>query len=232
MERDVAPQCNIGRAGLADDVSRISLPDGGLMAAANSWRGIQIYTVGHSTRSLDELVALLRAFDVAMVVDIRTIPRSRKNPQFNEDAFRLALRSRRLRYRHLPELGGLRRPRKDSPNAGWRNVSFRGYADYMLTEEFELGLLKLRTWSAETCVTLLCAEAVPWRCHRSLVADVLTARGAQVEHIVGSSRRASPHHITAFAKIEDLRVTYPADSSQESVRGGDTASRRTRFSSG
>jgi len=184
------------------------------MAGANSWRGIQIYTVGHSTRSLDELVALLRVFDVTMVVDIRTVPRSRRNPQFNRDVLGSSLRSRRLSYLHLPELGGLRRPRKDSPNACWRNASFRGFADHMLTEEFELGLLKLHASCAEKRVALMCAEAVPWRCHRSLVADALTVRGARVEHIIGSTRRASPHHLTAFAVIEGRRVTYPSGSAR------------------
>lgn len=179
------------------------------MAGAKSWRGVQIYTIGHSTRSVDDLVALLRAFGVTMVVDIRTIPRSRKNPQFDREALRSTLRARRLRYLHLPELGGLRRPRKDSPNAGWRNTSFRGFADHMLTEEFEVGLRKLRAVTAERRVALMCAEAVPWRCHRSLVADALTARGARVEHITGSARRASPHRMTGFAELEGTRVTYP-----------------------
>jgi uncharacterized protein (DUF488 family) len=180
------------------------------MVRANTWRGIRLYTVGHSTRSVDELVALLRAFEVTAVVDIRTIPRSRANPQFNKDALRAALRSRRLRYIHLSELGGLRRTRPDSPNAGWRNASFRGFADYMLTEEFQLGLRKLRVPCAEGRVALMCAEAVPWRCHRSLVADALTARGARVEHIIGSTQRASPHRLTAFAEIAGTRITYPS----------------------
>jgi 3-methyladenine DNA glycosylase/8-oxoguanine DNA glycosylase len=173
-----------------------------------SWSGVCLYTVGHSTRSLDELVALLRAFDVAMVVDIRTIPRSRHNPQFGGDALRSALRSRKLRYFHLPELGGLRRARKDSPNAGWRNASFRGFADYMLTEGFENGLAELRALASAGRLALMCAEAVPWRCHRSLVADALTVRGARVEHIT-SRGRSSPHRLTAFAEIEGTRVTYP-----------------------
>ena len=178
------------------------------MGRAKSWRGVRIYTVGHSTRSLDELVELLRAFDISIVVDIRTIPRSGHNPQFDQDALRSALRARRLRYVHLPELGGLRRPRKDSPNTGWRNASFRGFADYMLTEDFEIGLAKLRALTPETRAALMCAEAVPWRCHRSLVADALTARGAQVEHITGT-KRSSPHHLTGFAEVEGARVTYP-----------------------
>lgn len=169
-----------------------------------------IYTVGHSTRTLDELVALLRAFDISVLADIRTIPRSRHNPQFNGDALRSTLRSRRLRYVHLPELGGLRRPRKDSPNTGWRNASFRGFADYMLTEDFEAGIAKLHALTAEGRVALMCAEAVPWRCHRSLVADALTARGAHVEHIA-SAKRSTPHRVTAFAEVEGTHVTYPGE---------------------
>ncbi len=175
-----------------------------------SWRGVHIGTVGHSTRSLAELVALLRAFDISMIVDIRTIPRSRHNPQFNEEALRSALRARRLRYVHLPELGGLRRRNKNSVNTGWRNASFRAYADYMQTEDFERGLEKLRAFALEKRAALMCAEAVPWRCHRSLVADALTARGARVEHIT-SATRASPHRLTPFALVEGSRVTYPSD---------------------
>jgi uncharacterized protein (DUF488 family) len=177
---------------------------------APSWRGVRIYTVGHSTRGLDELIALLRGFDVSLLVDIRTIPRSRHNPQFASDSLGRALPREGLRYLHLPRLGGLRRARKDSPNTGWRNASFRGFADYMGTEDFEAGLTELRALVTEGTVALMCAEAVPWRCHRSLVADALMARGARVEHIMGSSR-STPHRLTAFAKVKGSRVTYPAD---------------------
>lgn len=179
---------------------------------SRSWRAARIYTVGHSTRSFDELVALLRSFDVSVVADIRTIPRSRHNPQFNGDSLRAALRPRALRYAHLAKLGGLRRARQDSPNTGWRNPSFRGFADYMLTEDFERGLEALRALTAQGVVALMCAEAVPWRCHRSLVADVLTARGAHVEHIIGSSR-ANLHRLTPFAVVNGGRVTYPGEDS-------------------
>jgi len=178
------------------------------MARARSWRGVRIYTVGHSTRSLDELVAMLRAFDVSVLADIRTIPRSRHNPQFDGETLTRALRSRGLRYVHIAELGGLRRSRADSPNTGWRNASFRGFADYMAGVEFEAGLAKLRALAAEGGVAIMCAEAVPWRCHRSLVADALTARGADVEHIT-SATRASGHRLTPFAVVEGTRVTYP-----------------------
>ncbi len=175
-----------------------------------SWRNVQLYTIGHSTRTLDELVGLLRAFEVSVLVDIRTIPKSRHNPQFNADALRAGLRAQRVRYVHLSELGGLRRARSDSPNTAWRNASFRGYADYMLTEEFEAGLSKLHALASQRKVALMCAEAVPWRCHRSLVADAVTARGAQVEHIM-SAKHAAPHRMTAFAVVKRSRVTYPGD---------------------
>ena len=182
------------------------------MSGMKGWRGARIFTVGHSTRTIDELVGLLRAFGVTVVADIRTIPRSRHNPQFNGDALRSALRSRQLRYVHLPELGGLRRSREGSPNTGWRNASFRGFADYMLTEDFEAGIAKLRALTAEGRIALMCAEAVPWRCHRSLVADSLSARGAKIEHIT-SATRSTPHRLTPFALVKGSRVTYPSDES-------------------
>lgn len=174
------------------------------------WSGVHVYTVGHSTRSLDELVALLRSFGISILVDIRTVPRSRHNPQFNTDALATALPARGVRYVHVAELGGLRRAHKDSTNTGWRNASFRGFADYMQTPAFEAGLERLRALAAEGTVALMCAEAVHWRCHRSLVADALTARGAHVEHISTPSR-ATPHHMIAFAKVQHGRVTYPGD---------------------
>jgi 3-methyladenine DNA glycosylase/8-oxoguanine DNA glycosylase len=180
------------------------------MGRGKSWRGVRIYTVGHSTRTLEEFVALLRPFGISVLADIRTIPRSRHNPQFNSTALLASLRRRGLHYVHLPGLGGLRRARKDSPNMAWRNASFRGFADYMLTKEFDAGLAELRPLAKKGAVALMCAEAVPWRCHRSLVADALTARGARVEHIIGSSR-VSPHHVTAFAKLRGARVTYPGE---------------------
>lgn len=188
-----------------------------------SWKGVRIATIGHSTRTLDELVALLRAAGVSVLADIRTIPRSRHNPQFNGDSLGTSLRSRGLRYVHLAGLGGLRRARKDSPNTGWRNASFRGFADYMSNEDFENALEKLCALTAQGRVALMCAEAVPWRCHRSLVADVLTARGAHVEHIITSSS-SRPHRLTPFAKLAGGCVTYPG----EDVAGG-TLSTRAPF---
>jgi DNA-3-methyladenine glycosylase II len=173
-----------------------------------SWRGVRVYTIGHSTRSLDELVELLRGVGVSVLVDIRTIPRSRHNPQFDAGALAAALPTRGLRYAQVPALGGLRHARKDSVNAGFRNASFRGYADYMQTPGFEEGLAELRRLADEGTVAIMCAEAVPWRCHRSLVADALTARGARVEHVTGPGR-ASLHRVTPFARVDGARVTYP-----------------------
>jgi uncharacterized protein (DUF488 family) len=181
-------------------------------------RGVRLYTIGHSTRTLDELVGLLRGSGVSILADIRTIPRSRHNPQFEQEALRSALSRRRIRYVHLPALGGLRRSRKDSPNAGWRNASFRGYADYMETEDFEGGLSELEALTAAGTLALMCAEAVPWRCHRSLVADALSVRGAHVEHITGPGR-SHPHRLTPFAHVEGTRITYPPEGSGSDVPG-------------
>jgi uncharacterized protein (DUF488 family) len=178
-----------------------------------SWKGVRVFTIGHSTRTLDELVAILRSFDVTVLVDIRTIPRSRHNPHFNAEALTIELPARGLRYVHLKGLGGLRKPRADSPNQGWRNTSFRGYADYMGTDDFESALARLRELAQDGCVAILCAEAVPWRCHRSLVADALVARGAHVEHISALSR-SKPHRMTPFAQVREERVTYPNESDE------------------
>ncbi len=178
------------------------------MSEEKTWNAVRLRTIGHSTRSFDELVALLRAFEISVLVDVRTVPRSRKNPQFNRETLGPALAANGVRYVHLPELGGLRRPRKDSTNKGWRNESFRGYADYMQTDEFELGLAKLHELATPGGAAVMCAEAVPWRCHRSLLSDALIPRGAKVEHIT-SAKTASPHRVTPFARVEGTRVTYP-----------------------
>lgn len=151
---------------------------------------------------------MLSAFEVSVVADVRTMPRSRHNPQFNADALASALPERGIRYVHLPRLGGLRRAREGSRNTAWRNAGFRGYADYMLTDEFEAGLADLAALAASGTVAVMCAEAVPWRCHRSLIADAITARGGRVEHITGASR-SGVHRLTSFARVDDERVTYP-----------------------
>ena len=175
---------------------------------APGWRLARIYTVGHSTRSMEELVELLSAHDIHTLVDIRTVPRSRKNPQYSQEVLPQALAQVGFRYVHLPRLGGLRRARRDSPNSAWRNASFRGYADYMQTDEFALGLEELRALIHEGPLALMCAEAVPWRCHRSLVADALFARGVEVRHI-SSRTRAAPHRLTPFAQLHGRQVLYP-----------------------
>jgi uncharacterized protein (DUF488 family) len=167
-----------------------------------------VLTVGHSTRSLPEFLGLLKAHGVSRVVDVRTIPRSRHNPQFNRETLPAALEAAGLGYVHLKGLGGLRRPRPDSPNLGWRTAGFRGFADYMLTPEFARQLQALVELAGRERLAVMCAEAVPWRCHRSLIADALVVRGLRVEHILGPGRR-QPHRLTPFARVEGGRLTYP-----------------------
>jgi uncharacterized protein (DUF488 family) len=179
--------------------------------AAPGWGGARILAVGHSTRPQGELVDLLRSNGVAVLADVRTVPRSRHNPQFSAEALAPALAKAGIRHVHLPRLGGLRHPRRDSSNLAWRNDSFRGYADHMQTPDFEAGLAELRELAREGPVALLCAEAVPWRCHRTLIADALFARGVVVLHVVGRER-TRPHRVTPFARIEGRSVTYPAAS--------------------
>lgn len=169
-----------------------------------------LFTIGHSTRSLDEFVALLRAHGVKRVVDVRTIPRSRHNPQFNRETLCKALHNRHLSYRHMKHLGGLRRARADSVNTGWRNASFRGFADYMQTPTFAAALERLIVLGEQQPTAIMCAEAVPWRCHRSLIADALTARGYQVRDIT-SITSAKPHLLMPMAKVRGQQVTYPAE---------------------
>ncbi|MCC7418615.1 MAG: DUF488 domain-containing protein [Acidobacteria bacterium] len=172
--------------------------------------GGRIFTIGHSTRPVDAFIRLLRAHRIARVVDVRTIPKSRRNPQFGRDALKASLRRAGIRYTHVPGLGGLRHPRPDSPNGGWRNASFRGYADYMQTAAFARSLERCLRLAAKDRIALMCAEAVPWRCHRSLIADALLARGVQASEIA-SAVRARPHVLTKWARIVDGRVTYPPD---------------------
>jgi uncharacterized protein (DUF488 family) len=169
-----------------------------------------ILSIGHSTRTLEEFISLLKSYGVKEVVDIRTIPRSRHNPQFNMDNLAPSLRRRGIGYFHMKGLGGLRRALKDSLNTGWQNPSFRGFADYMQTREFEEGLNKLVKMTETKRVALMCAEAVPWRCHRSLVADALKVRGMEVVHIM-TSTSSHPHSLTSFAKVHGGKITYPAD---------------------
>jgi len=168
-----------------------------------------VLTIGHSTRTLEEFIHLLHAHGVARVVDVRTVPRSRRNPQFNRETLPDSLKAASIEYTHLASLGGLRHTRPDSPNQGWRNESFRGFADYMQTAEFEAGLRDLLALAAPGPVALMCAEALPWRCHRSLIADALLVRGFHVEHIMSGARREE-HALTPFAVVADgAHITYP-----------------------
>jgi uncharacterized protein (DUF488 family) len=166
------------------------------------------FTIGHSTRRLEDFIELLRAHSVTTLVDVRTMPRSRHNPQFNGDSFASALAGAGIRYEHAPDLGGFRRPKVDSRNTAWRNTSFRGYADYMQTVDFERAVAALAQRARNESIAVMCAEAVPWRCHRSLIADALTARGIEVGEIVDKAR-VQPHALTSFAVVEGSRVTYP-----------------------
>jgi uncharacterized protein (DUF488 family) len=172
-----------------------------------------VMTVGHSTRTIDEFIGLLRAHAVARVVDVRTIPRSRHNPQFNKDSLPDSLRKAGLSYVHMSGLGGLRHAKADSINGGWRNASFRGYADYMQTPEFAQSLKELIQLARKERIAIMCAEAVPWRCHRSLIGDALLVRGIQVEDIM-SPTRAQVHTLTPFAKVRGKKVTYPPEDAQ------------------
>jgi uncharacterized protein (DUF488 family) len=166
------------------------------------------FTVGHSTRSVDDLVHLLDAFGVKQIVDVRSIPNSRRNPQFNKDELRVSLKEKSVRYKHIRELGGLRHSKKDSINLGWRNLSFRGFADYMATSEFAKGLQTLIGIASKRPTAIMCAEALPWRCHRSLIADALAKSGWVVRDIM-SSTRAPRHRVTPFLRVRKGQLIYP-----------------------
>ncbi len=168
-----------------------------------------IYTIGHSTRSSDEFLALLRAHGVSQLADVRSFPMSRRHPQFNSEPLARVLAAHGIVYRHMPALGGRRRPLPDSVNSGWKHASFRGYADYMGTEAFELAVDELERFAAAGQTSVMCAEAVWWRCHRRLLADALLVRGTPVRHIVGVGA-AKPHELSEFARVFGRRVTYPA----------------------
>ncbi|MGH6684794.1 MAG: DUF488 family protein [Pseudolabrys sp.] len=174
------------------------------------WPQDAIFTVGHSTLPIDAFIALLKAYGIHCLADVRTVPRSRHNPQFNADALETSLQNQDIGYASLPALGGLRHARKDSPNAGWRNASFRGYADYMQTDDFARGLEELIVLGQKQRTAIMCAEAVPWRCHRSLVADALAVRGIPVVEIL-SATSWRPHKLTPFAHVEGRSITYPPE---------------------
>ena len=181
----------------------------------------RIFTIGHSTRSLEDFVELLTHHRIDLLVDVRTVPASRRMPHFAKAALERSLPVRGVHYMHMPELGGLRKPKPDSINTGFRNVGFRGYADYMQTDEFWAGVDRLLAaspsvhsdhlstyWEALGTTAIMCAEAVPWRCHRSLISDALTVRGVEVRHITGMSDPAR-HALTPFARVAQGRTTYP-----------------------
>lgn len=172
------------------------------------WPEGAVFTVGHSSRPIADFIALLRAYTIEQLADIRSIPRSRHNPQFNADALTVSLPAAGIDYVPMPALGGLRHPHKDSVNTGWRNESFRGYADYMQTPAFDAALDALIRMSHEQRVAIMCAEAVPWRCHRSLVADALAVHGVPVVEILSESSYRM-HTLTPFAEVDGTRLSYP-----------------------
>ncbi|MCJ7793336.1 DUF488 domain-containing protein [Candidatus Bathyarchaeota archaeon] len=169
---------------------------------------LTILTIGHSTRTLDEFVDLLEAYGVTLVLDVRSVPRSRHNPQFNKETLPSSLKKYGIKYIHMPDIGGLRRPKHDSENLAWQNSTFRGYADYMQTKEFTDNLLKIIALARENCLALMCAEALPWRCHRSLISDALVARHVKVEHIISATSLIN-HHLNEMAHVEGTKITYP-----------------------
>ncbi len=169
-----------------------------------------IWTIGHSTRTFEELVTVLRAYGIERLIDVRTVPRSRKNPQFNREEMETRLPEVGIEYTHAKDLGGLRKAQKDSINTGWRNESFRGYADYMQTEAFARALDWLVEQASKARVAIMCAEAVPWRCHRSLIADALAVRGVEVAEIF-DEHKSQQHKLTSFAVVRDGSVSYPGE---------------------
>jgi uncharacterized protein (DUF488 family) len=169
---------------------------------------LTIYTIGHSTRTIEQFIELLKAYGIEELVDVRTIPKSRHNPQYDTSELAASLQVAGIAYKHLAKLGGLRRTSQDSVNLGWQNTSFRGFADYMATSEFRTWLDELIAIAEKKTVAIMCAEAVPWRCHRSLIADALAVQGWQVLHIQ-SRKTASPHEPTSFLKVQDGKLTYP-----------------------
>jgi uncharacterized protein (DUF488 family) len=170
-------------------------------------RSLKIMTIGHSTRSFEELVELLKSNAVTMLVDVRTIPKSRTNPQFNKDVLPVALKEEGIKYKHMDNLGGLRHAKADSPNSVWENASFRGYADYMETDEFRGAVENLLKLAKQESVAIMCSEAVWWRCHRSMIADELVAVGFDVKHIK-NEKEPRPHTLRSFAHVDRGHVSY------------------------
>lgn len=173
-----------------------------------------IHTIGHSTRSIEEFIELLKSQQIGQLVDIRSIPRSRHNPQYEQDALEKSLPKAGIKYVYLKELGGLRPVAKDSANDAWHNKSFQGYADYMQTDDFSQALHQLIDLSLQKPTAIMCAEAVPWRCHRSLVGDALVARSVPVYDIISESS-VQKHRITPFAEVDGVNITYPKETIEE-----------------
>jgi len=176
-----------------------------------------VFTIGHSTRTLEEFVELLGVYGLTLLVDVRTVPHSRHNPQFNKETLPSSLKPCGARYIHMPEIGGLRHPKHDSVNTAWKNSGFRGYADYMQTQEFTDSLLKIISLTRENRLALMCAEALPWRCHRNLISDALVVRHIKVEHII-SKESTIKHQLTEFAYVEGTKITYPLYTIETSQR--------------
>ena len=187
--------------------SSIAIPEG---------TDVRVFTIGHSTRSFDEFLALLSTHHISLLIDIRIAPASRRLPHFTRDPLAAALAGSGIRYLHLKELGGRRRPRADSPHTGWRSRGFQGYADYMDTPQWAQAIARVLEYAQTETVALMCAEAVPWRCHRNLVADGLVVRGATVLHILGTGPPAR-HKLTAFARVEGTRIIYDGATSAQQL---------------
>jgi uncharacterized protein (DUF488 family) len=178
---------------------------------------LTVYTIGHSTKSLEEFTNILKTFKIFLVVDVRTVPHSKHNAQFNKTPLYEALKAEGIKYIHLPELGGLRRPQMDSANLALESKSFRGYADFMQTKEFTEHLLKLVALARENCLAIMCAEAVPWRCHRSLLSDALSARNIKVKHILNENNSIN-HELNPLAQVEGTKITYTLFLKQKAQR--------------
>jgi len=181
--------------------------------AASAADKVSVLTIGHSTRTIEEFVSMLEAHGVELLVDVRSIPKSRRVPQFISDALAASLQAQGIEYLHLKNLGGRRHSREDSVNLGWRNASFRGYADHMATDEFREGLERLLQLARTKRSAIMCAEAVPWRCHRSLIGDALLVQGVRVEDIMSTTLRRA-HELTSFARVDGVNIVYPENLTQ------------------
>ena len=183
-------------------------------ALVEQQKGLAIYTVGHSTRSIEEFIEILKTYNITLLVDIRAVPRSRHNPQFNKESLLNTLKNYGIKYLPLPDIGGLRHPKKDSINLALVTSSFRGYADFMQTKEFTENLIKLIVLAKENCLALMCAEALPGRCHRNLISDMLFVRHIRVLHIINKDNTLT-HQLNEVAHVEGTKVSYPLFSSKE-----------------